>query len=47
MKKTLQCQLWIVAASGTIFFTCLGGAALWDDDETIYASCAREMLQRG
>lgn len=47
MKNSLQCQLWIVLASGTIFFTCLGGAALWDDDETIYASCAREMLQRG
>ena len=47
MKKSLLCQFWIIAAAGMIFFTCLGGAALWDDDETIYASCAREMLQRG
>lgn len=46
MKKLLQYQFWIVLASGTIFFTALGGSALWDDDETIYASCAREMLQR-
>jgi 4-amino-4-deoxy-L-arabinose transferase-like glycosyltransferase len=37
---------WIVTAATVISFTNLGGAALWDEDETLYASCAREMLQR-
>lgn len=47
MSKQLSCQLWIGAAASIIFFTNLGGAALWDMDEALYASCAREMLQRG
>lgn len=36
----------IVAAAGLVFFTNLGAAALWDDDEPYYAACAREMLDR-
>ena len=37
---------WILGASVLVFFTNLGGAALWDDDEPYYASCAREMIER-
>src|SRR3989304_5785520 len=47
MSLHLRYQLWIAAAAGIIFFTYLGAASLWDEDETLYASCAREMLQRG
>src|SRR3972149_3702592 len=47
MSQHLRYQLWIAAAAGIIFFTYLGAASLWDEDETLYASCAREMLQRG
>ena len=47
MRKTVRYQLWIVAAAGVIFFTNLGGPALLDMDEALYATCAREMLQRG
>jgi len=47
MPQQLRHQLWIVAAASVVFFANLGGPALWDEDEPIYASCAREMLQRG
>ena len=47
MPQQVRYQLWIVAAAGVIFFTNLGGAALWDMDEALYTSCAREMFQRG
>jgi 4-amino-4-deoxy-L-arabinose transferase-like glycosyltransferase len=47
MSQPVRYQLWIVAAATTIFFTNLGGAALWDMDEALYTSCAREMFQRG
>ena len=47
MRELMRYQLWIVAAAGVIFFTNLGGAALWDMDEALYASAAREMFQRG
>lgn len=47
MHQHLRHQFWIVAAAGVVFFTNLGAAALWDEDEPLYASCAREMLQRG
>ena len=46
MRKQAIDQLLIVAATSVICFTCLGGAALWDEDEPLYASCAWEMLQR-
>ena len=45
MRQSLQYQLWIVAAAGLIFFTHLGATALWDMDEALYTSCAREMFQ--
>ena len=47
MSRSLRYQLCIVAAAGMIFFMNLGGAALFDMDEALYSSCAREMLQRG
>jgi 4-amino-4-deoxy-L-arabinose transferase-like glycosyltransferase len=40
-------QLWIAATAGAIFFTNLGAAALFDMDEALYATCAREMRDRG
>lgn len=43
----IRYQLWILAAAALVFFTCLGAASLWDEDETLYASCAREMMDRG
>ena len=47
MREQVRYQLWIAAAACVIFFTHLGGAALWDMDEALYTSCAREMFQRG
>ena len=47
MSQNARHQLWILLSAGLIFFTCLGTAALWDEDETWYASCAREMYERG
>ncbi|MCC6125866.1 MAG: glycosyltransferase family 39 protein [Pirellulales bacterium] len=47
MSQNVRNQLWILLAAGCIFFTSLGTAALWDEDETWHASCAREMFERG
>ena len=47
MSRHIRYQFWIAAAAAVIFFTYLGAASLWDEDETLYASCAREMMQRG
>jgi 4-amino-4-deoxy-L-arabinose transferase-like glycosyltransferase len=47
MRQEVRYQLWIVAAAGVIFFTNLGQTALWDMDEALYTTCAREMFQRG
>ncbi len=47
MSQLVRHQLWIVAAAAVIFFTNLGATALWDEDEPLYASCAREMMERG
>ncbi len=44
-SQLVQYQLWIAAAAAVIFFTNLGGAALWDMDEALYAQTAREMFQ--
>jgi 4-amino-4-deoxy-L-arabinose transferase-like glycosyltransferase len=46
MTENIRYQFWIAATATIIFFTYLGASALWDEDETLYASCAREMLQR-
>ena len=47
MGQQVRYQFWIVAAAVVICFTNLGAPALWDMDEALYASCAREMFQRG
>jgi 4-amino-4-deoxy-L-arabinose transferase-like glycosyltransferase len=47
MPQNIRYQIWIALAAGVIFFTCLGTAGLWDEDETLYAACAREMMERG
>ncbi len=47
MGQQVRYQFWIVVAAVVICFTNLGGTALWDMDEALYASCAREMFQRG
>jgi 4-amino-4-deoxy-L-arabinose transferase-like glycosyltransferase len=47
MSEQARYQFWIVMAAVVICFTNLGGTALWDMDEALYASCAREMFQRG
>ena len=39
--------LLIVAVSGTVLLTNLGGARLWDRDEPRNAGCAAEMMARG
>lgn len=46
MRLETKYQLWIIAAACVIFFTNLGGPALWDMDEALYATCSREMVER-
>lgn len=46
MSENVRFQFWIVAAAAVMFFTNLGGTALWDMDEALYSTCAREMVQR-
>jgi 4-amino-4-deoxy-L-arabinose transferase-like glycosyltransferase len=47
MSQLVKYQLWVALAAGVIFFTNLGATALFDMDEALYATCAREMLDRG
>jgi 4-amino-4-deoxy-L-arabinose transferase-like glycosyltransferase len=47
MSQVVRYQLWIAVAASVIFFTNLGAAALFDMDEALYTTCAREMLERG
>jgi len=47
MRQAAVHCFWIVVAASVICFTNLGRPALWDEDEPLYASCAREMCQRG
>ena len=47
MSQGVRYQLWIAAAASVIFFTNLGATGLWDMDEALYTTCAREMLDRG
>jgi len=47
MRQMGAHQAWIVLVGLVVFFTNLGSAALFDMDEALYASCAREMAQRG
>ena len=46
-RQLLRHQLWIALAAGAVFFTNLGATYLWDQDETLHATCAREMYERG
>ncbi|MCY2986402.1 MAG: glycosyltransferase family 39 protein [Planctomycetota bacterium] len=45
MRQQLFHQFLIAAVTILVYFTNLGAAGLWDEDEPIYASCAREMLE--
>jgi 4-amino-4-deoxy-L-arabinose transferase-like glycosyltransferase len=47
MNRNIHYQFWIIAFAAIIFFTCLGATSLWDEDETLYASIAQEMHDRG
>lgn len=38
--------VWISLAACVVFFTNLGVTGLWDMDEALYSTCAREMLDR-
>ncbi len=47
IKQITLHLLILVTLSGTIFFTNLGAASLWDRDEPRNAGCAAEMMARG
>ena len=47
MKSTSIQVLLILAVAGSVFFTNLGEARLWDRDEPRNSGCAREMMERG
>lgn len=47
MRRQILHQFLVASVAAVISFTMLGSAALWDEDEPLYASCAWEMLQRG
>jgi 4-amino-4-deoxy-L-arabinose transferase-like glycosyltransferase len=47
VSEQLRHQLLILLTAGAVFFISLGGARLWDEDETEYSRCAREMMARG
>ena len=46
MSRSWSAPYWVAAAAALVFFTNLGGAALFDEDEAIHATCAREMLEQ-
>ncbi|MBN2291644.1 MAG: glycosyltransferase family 39 protein, partial [Pirellulales bacterium] len=47
MRPILRHQTWIVLLGVFVFFLNLGSASLFDMDEALYGSCAREMAARG
>ncbi len=47
MPQQIRWQLWVAAVAGVIFFAGLSSTALFDMDEALYATTAREMLDRG
>lgn len=47
MSQLVRHQLLIAAIAGLVFFTNLGAAALFDEDEPKNAVCGREMFLRG
>ncbi|MFZ5830203.1 MAG: ArnT family glycosyltransferase [Planctomycetota bacterium] len=46
MNRVARDQLWIAIVASIVFFTNLAGTRLWDLDEPLYASCAREMIEQ-
>lgn len=46
MSRLVRYQFWIILAAGVIYFANLGVAALFDMDEALYTTCAREMHDR-
>lgn len=47
MRPILRHQTWIVLLGIFVFFVNLGSASLFDMDEALYGTCAREMAERG
>ncbi len=47
MPTLLRHYVWIILAASAVFFVNLGTAALWDEDEPLYAAIALDMHQRG
>ena len=47
MTQLWRHQILLVLVASVVFLTNLGSTGLWDLDEALYASCAREMAQRG
>jgi len=47
MPNHVRYQLLVAGIAALVFFTGLGGTALWDDEEPRNALCVREMSQRG
>lgn len=47
MSESVRHQLVVIAVALAVFFTGLGSARLWDEDEPKNAACAREMMERG
>ena len=47
MRRSLPPSLFVAAAAAFVFFTNLGAASLFDDDEAKNAGCGREMFVRG
>lgn len=47
MRQHVVHLICITLAAGAVFFTNLGAAHLWDEDETLHGTCAREMYERG
>ena len=46
MSRPWTALFWIIAAASLAFFANLGRAALFDEDEAIHATCAREMFEQ-
>ena len=47
MLRAIPNSVWILITAAVVCLTGLGATHLWDDDEALYASCAREMYAHG
>jgi 4-amino-4-deoxy-L-arabinose transferase-like glycosyltransferase len=47
VQQLFRHQLWILALGALVFLPNLGATQLWDQDEPVYATIAREMRDRG